>query len=50
MPALVGGFFRRGRFVIVYSVNNGIKTPVNPLNNKKGSRLNAAIISNEVWL
>jgi cytochrome c oxidase subunit 1 len=49
MPALIGGFFRRGRIVIAYSVNYGMKTPVSPPNDRKGSRLNAAIMPNETW-
>ena len=51
MPGLVGGFFRRGRVVIDYSSFLRMMTPVNPLisNNKKESRLNAAIMSNEAW-
>lgn len=50
MPGLVGGFLRRVRFVIDYFFQ--IMTLVNPFSAKavKGSRLNAAIISNEVWL
>nr|AYE93198.1 hypothetical protein C0995_000021 [Termitomyces sp.] len=36
--------------MIDYSSSTGIMTPVNPLNNnKKGSRLNAAIMFNETW-
>ena len=50
MPALIGGFFRRGRVVIDYSSLLRIMTPVSPLINKKGSRLNAAILSNEANL
>lgn len=48
MPALIGGFFRRGQIVIecIHTL-----TPVSsPMCNRKESRLNAAIRSNEVWL
>jgi hypothetical protein len=64
MPALIGGFFRRGRVVKdnrieFYSRGNynkektrfdGVKTPVSStVMGSKESRLNAAVISNEVW-
>lgn len=48
MPALIGGFFRRGRFVIVCTET---QTPVSvPMQNRKESRLNAAVTPNEVLL
>ena len=48
MPALIGGFFRRGQSAVAYSK---IRIHVNsPIHNRKGSRLNATVISNEVWL
>lgn len=47
MPGLIGGFFRSGRFV-VECINT--LTPVSlPVCDRKGSRLNAAISSNELW-
>lgn len=47
MPALIGGFLRRGQHSTVYSIQAPISTLVW---NKKEPRLNAVVIPNEVWL
>ena len=50
MPALIGGFFRRGRSMFV-SHSFGMQTPVNPIvAYDKESRLSTAVSSNEVML
>lgn len=47
MPALIGGFFRRERFVVECDYT---LTPIGlPVSYRKGSRLNAAVSSNEFW-
>lgn len=51
MPALIGGFFRRGRLVIVCYTISRAKTPESSSAvSSKESRLEAVIISNEEWL
>lgn len=48
MPALIGGFFRRGRFVDV--CNNTQTLVSSSAASGSGSRLNAAVKSNETWV
>ena len=47
MPALIGGFLRHGQQLFVYIIQAHISAIVL---DKKEPRLNAAVISNEVWL
>ena len=47
MPALIGGFLRRGQREFVHKMQTPISTPIT---DRKESRLNAVVISNEIWL
>lgn len=47
MPALIGGFLRRGQREFVHKMQTPISTPIP---DRKESRLNAVVISNEIWL
>ena len=47
-PALIGGFFRRGQFVVVCFIT---RIPVGSITSSdNGSRLNAAVKFNETWV
>lgn len=48
MPALIGGFFRRGQFMVVCSHTQTLASSITGSDN--GSRLNAAVKSNEAWM
>lgn len=47
MPALIGGFFRRGQ---ASNVQIAHICPDHSSRDENGLRLNNAVISNEVWL
>lgn len=48
MPALIGGFFRRGQFVVVCLFTQTLASSITA--SDTGSRLNAAVKSNEAWV
>lgn len=48
MPALIGGFFRRGQFVVERGDTQTLASSI--MCSDTGSRLNAAVKSNEIWL
>ena len=48
MPALIGGFFRRGQFVVVCPDTQTLASSIT--GSDTGSRLNAAVKFNETWM